>query len=502
MRILIMKETLLVNWDSYPNFASGGVYTWEKALIEQMPDWNFSVVNLLSNSNSNQDYTLPPNVKNVIELPIYGSTRYEEYYNDTSNLFSKLVRTRDGVVKKRFLPTFNRFLGSALSENCDPAILCQQVFELHSFFGYYDSKKCMEHPATWEAFVKYIREDAVYKNMSFRSAASAFQMIQRNIQLLSIEVPRTDIIHCSLAWLPSLIGIFGKMENNCPMIVTEHGVAFRELLMYSSSNLRDEPSKLFSKVFSENVVRAVYHSADFIAPVCNANAKWEQMIGAEKEKIRVIYNGVDTRKFRPQPSLKTQREPIVVYVGRIDPFKDILCLISAIKEVKKQLPSFTCLIFGAAIDLEYSIRCAKAVKESDLSTTVRFMGPIKQPERAYNLGDIVVSSSITEGFPFSVIEAMSCGKSIVATDVGGVREALEGCGFLVRSRRPKELASAIVTLAKSEKLRNEMGEASLRRARERFSLQQCIQNYRLLYEEALGVRALTPHSEMKGVIAS
>ena len=37
-----MKDVLLVNWDSYPNFASGGVYTWEKALIEKMPDWKFT----------------------------------------------------------------------------------------------------------------------------------------------------------------------------------------------------------------------------------------------------------------------------------------------------------------------------------------------------------------------------------------------------------------------------------------------------------------------------
>jgi polysaccharide biosynthesis protein PelF len=486
-----MKDVLLVNWDSYPNFASGGVYTWEKALIEKMPDWKFTIMNFLSNSNSNGNYSVPENVKTVIELPMFGSNRYEEFYCDENNLFPKILRTKKPIIEKLFLPLFRDFLGNMISDRFDPGKFCNQVIQMHNFFGKYDSKKCLEYSSTWESFFEYIESDPVYKHMSMKSALSAFQMIQRNVQLLSVEVPSADIVHCSLVWLPSLVGIIGKSENDCPLILTEHGVAFRELLLYYSAHLYDEPSKVFAKVLSQNIVRALYSKADLIAPVCNANAIWEKMLGADESKIRVVYNGVDTQRFRPLPLMNPPRNPMVVYVGRVDSFKDVVCLISAISLAMKEIPSLNCLIFGSSTDLRYSEKCVKIVNQLGLERSIRFMGPIKHPEKAYNYGDVVVSSSITEGFPFSVIEAMSCGKPVIATDVGGVREALDGCGILVKSRRPSEIAGAIVCLLKNEKLRNELGMAAMKRARQRFTLEQSIQNYRILYEEALRANSIT-----------
>lgn len=492
-----MKDVLLVNWDSYPNFASGGVYTWEKALIEKMPEWRFTVMNFLSNSNSNSNFTVPPNVVSVISLPIYGTNRYEEFYNDRSNLIPKIVRTSKSSIEERFIPIFKDFLSNTISVSFDPVKFSDQTYRLHLLFQKYDAKKCLEHVLAWETFRNTIGEDPIYKHMPMKSALATFQTFQRSVQLLSIDMPEVDLIHCSLAWLPSLVAIVGKKKYGCPMIITEHGVAFRELMLYSSNSVFDEPSKIFSKVFTHNIVRALYHSADIIAPVCHANTVWEKMLGADPSRIRVIYNGVDTNRFRPLPSPKPPRNPLVVFVGRVDSFKDIVCLVTSISIAKKELPALECLIYGSSTDLEYSQRCVKALKSLGLEDSVRFMGPTKTPEKAYAQGDLVVSSSITEGFPFSVIEAMSCGKAVVATDVGGVREALDGCGILVRSRRPSEIASAIGTLLKNDKLRTELGAAAMKRARQRFTLDQSIQNYRALYDEALELRQRPPALEQE-----
>jgi polysaccharide biosynthesis protein PelF len=487
-----MKDILLVNWDSYPNFASGGVYTWEKALIEKMPDWKFTVMNFLSNSNSNGVYSVPANVRSVIELPMYGTNRYEEFYNDRSGLLPKIVRTNNSVVRRQFNPIFKDFVSNVIAEDFSPEHFADQITQLHEFFQLYDAKKCLEHVSSWETFADCIGSDPVYRNMPMRSAITTFQTLQRSAQILSIEVPRADLIHCSLAWLPSLVGVVGKIEYECPLILTEHGVAFRELMLYSSSYLYDEPSKVFSKIFTHNVVKALYYAADVIAPVCNANTVWEKKLGADASKIRVIYNGVDANRFRPLPMPKPPRNPLVVFVGRVDSFKDIVCLVTAISIAKKELPALNCLIYGASTDLEYSGMCVAAVRQFGLQDSVRFMGPTKQPEKAYSQGDVVVSSSITEGFPFAVIEAMACGKAVVATDVGGVREALDGCGILVRSRRPSEIAGAIVMLIKDDKLRNDLGLAAMKRARQKFTLEQSIQNYRALYQETLRRKEAVP----------
>ncbi len=482
-----MKKALLVNWDSYPNFTSGGVYTSIKTFIDNMSDWEFVIFNELSNSNSNGKYVVPRNVTQIIEIPMFGSNRYEEFYKEDKSLFLKIHRTKESIIKHMFLPLYRQFLSNLLTDNWDPKQLSQSVIELHNFLAIYDSKKCLEHYLTWETFLEQITKDPLYRHMEIKSVLTAFQVIQRNMQLLSIQVPKVDLIHCSLAWLPSLIAVFAKEESNCPVVVTEHGVAFRELLLYYNGYLYDEPSKIFWKVFSRNVVRTIYSIADVITPVCHANVMWAKSLGADPSKIRVIYNGVNVKKFRPMKVKRETDKPTVVCLARIDPIKDIICLIQAIRYVKEQIPNVQCLIYGTSTDLTYSWRCIDMVKNLELDNHVKFMGGTKEPEKAYNLADVVVISSISEGFPFAAIEAMACAKAIVASDVGGVREALEGCGMLVRSRRPYELAQAIVSLFKDKKLRNELEAAAVKKVREQFTAEQSVGEIRKLYDETINL---------------
>src|SRR5579863_6788249 len=101
-----MKKILMINWDNYPNFSSGGVYTWEKTFIEGMPENEFIVLNQLSNPNISAIYSLPNNVSRVIEVPLFGTNRFEEFSRRDGPLVSKIIRTTDSTVKKNFLPMF------------------------------------------------------------------------------------------------------------------------------------------------------------------------------------------------------------------------------------------------------------------------------------------------------------------------------------------------------------------------------------------------------------
>ncbi len=477
-----MKKVLLVNWDSYPNIMSGGVYSWEKVLVDSMTDYDFTIINFLSNPNANGKFSVPPNVTDVIDVPLFGSNRYEEYYEEKGkHLADKLRRTNDRVIRTAFMPMFRQFLSEIFSNECEPKKLAEIIFALHKFLREHDSKKCLEHIQSWKTFISLLEQDPLYREMTLKEALTAFQIIQRNMQILSLRVPEVDIVHCSLAWLPAMVAISAKMEYGCPILITEHGVAFRELLLYYNAYLRDEPSNIFWKMFSSNVVRTVYFMADVIAPVCYANAKWEESLGVERSKIRVIYNGVDTNKFRPLDVDRDSR-PTVVCIGRVDVFKDIVNLIQSINYVKRTYRDVQCLIYGASTDLDYSLRCTNLVKSLGLGDNIRFMGKVKDPEIAYNAADVVVISSITEGFPFAIIEAMACGKGIVATDVGGIREALDGCGLLVRSSHPQELSGAIVKLLADEKLRKDLGALALRKVHERFTLESSLRQYAEQYE--------------------
>jgi glycosyltransferase involved in cell wall biosynthesis len=149
------------------------------------------------------------------------------------------------------------------------------------------------------------------------------------------------------------------------------------------------------------------------------------------------------------------------------------------------MPNVRCLIYGDSITLHYATRCANAVKEWQLEGNVKFMGVTSEPEKVYNAADVVAISSITEGLPLTACEAMACGKPVVAADVGGVREAVQGCGILAKSRNPYEMAQGIITLLKDERLRNELGAAALRKARSEFSVKKMISEYSTLYENLM-----------------
>jgi glycosyltransferase involved in cell wall biosynthesis len=489
-----MKKVLLVNWDNYPNIPSGGIYVWEKDLIDNMQDFEFIVVNILSNSNTRDDYSVPSHVKRVINVPLYGCYRIEEFYKERNQaLFSKILRTRTSVIENEFLPLYREFLVNLLSENCNYSKISEIIFKLHKFLLKYDFKKCVEHPYIWELFIEQISRDYLYREITIKEVQFIFQIIQRMIQLLSIKIPEIDIIHCSLAWIPSIIAVFAKMESNCPVLITEHGLAFRDLSLYHSSYMHNAPSNILWKYFSGNIIRTMYWNSDKIIPCCYANAIWEKDIGADPSKIKVIHNGVDTKKYRSiegiSADINTNHPPTIVFVGRIEILKDILTLIESIKYVKEQIPNVQCLIYGNSTDPNYSIQLINMVRNWGLNENIKFMGKTSEPEKAYNTGDIVVLSSVAEGFPYTIIEAMACKKAIVSTDVGGVGEALKGCGLLVRSRHPYELASAIVRLLDDKNLRDELGIASAIRANQMFTLKKSVNEYIIEYNDLINRRA-------------
>ena len=89
--------------------------------------------------------------------------------------------------------------------------------------------------------------------------------------------------------------------------------------------------------------------------------------------------------------------------------------------------------------------------------------------------------SITEGFPYTLIEAMTCGRPCVATDVGGVTEAVGDTGLVVPPRRPAELAEACLTLLRDRELRQRLGAAARERALEFFTVDRAISAFDEIY---------------------
>ncbi|MEP6575653.1 MAG: GT4 family glycosyltransferase PelF [Nitrososphaerota archaeon] len=480
-----MKKILLINWDNYPNTATGGIYSWARALIEGLPHNEFIVLNWLSNPNTNGTFVVPPNVTKVIDVPLFGALRIEEFRDGNDNMIKNIRNTSTSTIDSEFLPMFGKLTQSLFASSYNHNKVQESVVNIHNFMRNHDLKKCVESPKCWDLFASILSDDVFYKFVTIRESQMIYNVLQRIIQVISIQLPKVDIIHSSLAWFPALCAIPAKLESKCPMIVTEHGVAFSLLSLYTSSYLFGEHSSILWKFFCGNIIKSIYGSANRVYPVCKANVGWESSLGLESSKIKIIYNGVDTNIFQPREIKRETRRPTVVYVGRIEIFKDIMTLLYAIKYATEKLPDINCLIYGACDDEEYAKTLVDSVCTLEIKDNVKFMGKTSKPADAYNAADAVVLTSLAEGFPFSIIEAMACGKPIVSTKVGGVPEALEGCGLLVKSRHPKEFSEALVSVLTDDKLKSTLSKNALDRARVIFSRVGMVKEYDQEYEKLL-----------------
>ena len=93
----------------------------------------------------------------------------------------------------------------------------------------------------------------------------------------------------------------------------------------------------------------------------------------------------------------------------------------------------------------------------------------------------MVLCSVSEGFPYSLIEAMTCGRACVGTDVGGVTEALGDTGLVVPPRSPERLARACLTLLRDDRMRRRLGSAARARALEYFTVDEAINTFDEIY---------------------
>jgi glycosyltransferase involved in cell wall biosynthesis len=102
---------------------------------------------------------------------------------------------------------------------------------------------------------------------------------------------------------------------------------------------------------------------------------------------------------------------------------------------------------------------------------------------AYHLGHVVALTSISEGFPYTVVEAMACGLPVVCTNVGGVAEAVAEAGYVVPPRDYHAVARACVDLLRDAELRSRLGAQARERVLANFTLTQSLDAYRRIYDD-------------------
>jgi sugar transferase (PEP-CTERM/EpsH1 system associated) len=237
--------------------------------------------------------------------------------------------------------------------------------------------------------------------------------------------------------------------------------------------------------------RAAYGMADAVFAVSRELRDYHaKQAWISSERIRVICNGVDTKRFCPNPESRAtlrrrfglpQDRFIVGTVGRMVPIKDHGTLLRAVDGLVQRCVDAHALLVGSGPELERTQQLADT--SPGLAGRVTFLGASEEIPELLNTMDVFALPSISEGMSNTLLEAMATGLPVIATAVGGNTEVIdhEKSGWLIRPRDHESLASLLTRLASREDLRQKYGAAARKRIVECFSLDRMLNNYAQLY---------------------
>ena len=469
-----MTHVLLTTEGTYP-FSGGGVSTWCDTLIRNTPDVRYTLLPLMMNPHVELQYTPPSNVRRMLRVPLWGIEEPSEFITDVpfARLYERARNTPRAAIEAEFLPLFGRFLDAVMLADPDCDAVGQTLVALEEYFRRRDYNGTLKSREVWDAFVAKMRR---HGTPTLFDLTECLRWLYHFLIVLNVRVPRVSVTHSTAAAFCGIPCITSKLRDGVPFILTEHGVYLREQNLFLSRFKRLFFAKHFLLSLITAIVRTNYRFADVVAPVCHYNTRWEVAHGTPRDRIQVIYNGVDPERFSPGPRPEGQLH--VVATARIDPLKDIETFLRVAARIGRGV-RFT--IYGAVSDETYYRECLALRRE--LGVDVTMGAATNDVVAAYRGADVVLLTSISEAFPFSVIEAMSCGRAVVASDVGGVREALDGCGIVVRPRDVETFATEVRRLLDDPALREKLATRARAKVIDQFRIDESVAAYRELYQE-------------------
>ncbi|MCA9061899.1 MAG: glycosyltransferase [Planctomycetaceae bacterium] len=232
--------------------------------------------------------------------------------------------------------------------------------------------------------------------------------------------------------------------------------------------------------------------------VVNSDAGRDAILarGYDASRTQRISNGFETEVFHPCDKARTelraelrvpQHSTLVGLVGRFHPHKDHLNFLKAAREIADARPDVRFVLCGPDVD-QNNIVLMDWIRSLQLTNNIHLLGVRTDMPRIQAALDLAVSSSVTEGFPNAIGEAMACAVPCVVTDAGGSAELIGRTDTVVRPRDAHALARCcLAVLEKPWHVRQRLGEEARSRIETHFSMQQIARQYVNLWKSIAGV---------------
>lgn len=237
---------------------------------------------------------------------------------------------------------------------------------------------------------------------------------------------------------PDIIYSFGIIPNILAVLIKKK---FKTKVIWGIRNTFDRNlNLLLLRVFSPRFVDLVISNS-----TAGKNLYFENIFPSKK--IVVISNGIDVNKFKPRPEsgLKLRKrlclgknDLVIGHLARLDPLKDHKTFLYAVSIFIKKYPQAKFLIAGGG-KLKYESELKLLASNLQIEQNLIWLGEYYDTPSYYNAIDFLTLTSISEGFPNVLGEAMACGKPCVVTDVGDCKVIVEGTGIVVPKSDPDTL---------------------------------------------------------------
>ncbi|HYT37492.1 MAG TPA: glycosyltransferase family 4 protein [Ktedonobacteraceae bacterium] len=293
----------------------------------------------------------------------------------------------------------------------------------------------------------------------------------RLVSTMIREIKRADIIHAhGILYLGSFISSFFARIYKKPFIVTEH-IGF---VTYKSSI-----TTAIEKLALYTIGLITLRASDITIVLNTSVQRW---IKQYKNEVYYLPNGVDLELFDKPPEQETSNYNLL-FLGRLEKIKGVESLIQAIPFIIKVFPQTTLTIVG---DGGNKTDLFNLTKNLQLEKHIQFTGWVehKDLDTYYEKASLVVVPSIVaDAFPLVILEAMSAGRPVIGTNIGGIPEIIDDKvdGYLVEPENPEQIADKVIKLFQEANLLKELGRNARKKA-EKFSIEKHVENLEKIYE--------------------
>jgi glycosyltransferase involved in cell wall biosynthesis len=489
-----IADVCILTEGTYP-YVTGGVSSWIHQIIGAMPDLKFSILNIGSSSNLKTQirYILPDNVISLANVFLHDSIIHdnprpnrknrEQAYDEIMKFHHEIPHHKLGRFKKIFEHLSSPNLRSV------------------------NTKEMLASRESWDIIVRLYKEMA--SDTSFIDYFWTWRFLHLPLfQMLNSEIPRARVYHAVSTGYAGLVGAIAKLKYQSPLLLTEHGIYTKERNIEISRSewiynetLDQIQAKRTQGFFKEIWMKffiflgqLTYEYADQIITLYGGNQELQIRYGAPREKCSVIPNAIKPQVFYPlREEILHEGTKKVGFVGRVVPIKDVKTFIKGCKYVADRYENIEFLILGPTDeDEDYFKECVELVKLLNLGEKLTFFGKV-DVRQYYPILDVFVLTSISEGQPLTILEAMAVGVPSVSTRVGACEElicgrtdddkALGPAGLVTNIGKPNETAEAIYQIISNQNLHDQMVKSGYERVDRYYREEILIAQYLKLYRD-------------------